>query len=96
MAKKKIAKTLLVGLGGTGNLALKYAKKRFYEMYGDGKPFSEFELPLIEYLALDTSIDDLKLGVGLNLTNQEKLDLIAFLKTLTDHDYITVEYIHIL
>ena len=66
MAKKKIAKTLLVGLGGTGNLALKYAKKRFYEMYGEGKPFSEFELPLIEYLALDTSIDDLKLGVGLN------------------------------
>ena len=64
MAKKKIAKTLLVGLGGTGNLALKYAKKRFYEMYGEGKPFSEFELPLIEYLALDTSIDDLKLGVG--------------------------------
>jgi hypothetical protein len=66
MAKKKIAKTLLVGLGGTGNLALKYAKKRFYEMYGEGKPFSEFELPLIEYLALDTSIDDLKFGVGLN------------------------------
>ena len=66
MGKRKIAKTLLVGLGGTGNLALKFAKKRFYEMYGNDKPFSEFELPLIEYLALDTSIDDLKQGVGSN------------------------------
>jgi hypothetical protein len=66
MGKRKIAKTLLVGLGGTGNLALKFAKKRFYEMYGNDKPFSEFELPLIEYLALDTSIDDLKQGVGTN------------------------------
>ena len=35
MEKKKIVKTLLIGLGGTGNLALKYAKKRFYEMYED-------------------------------------------------------------
>ena len=40
-----------------------------------------------------TTVDPLmkKLGVGLNLTNQEKLDLIAFLKTLTDYDYITTE-----
>ena len=40
-----------------------------------------------------TTIDPLmkKLGVGLNLTNQEKLDLIAFLKTLTDYNYITAE-----
>jgi len=40
-----------------------------------------------------TTVDPLmkKLGVGLNLTNQEKLDLIAFLKTLTDYDYITIE-----
>ncbi|MDG2264407.1 MAG: cytochrome c peroxidase, partial [Flavobacteriales bacterium] len=30
-----------------------------------------------------------KLGVGLQLTNQEKQDLVAFLKTLTDSDFIT-------
>ena len=64
MAKKKIQKTLIVGLGGTGNLALKYAKKRFYEMYGKGESFDKFEFPLIEYLALDTDISDLKKGVG--------------------------------
>jgi len=29
-----------------------------------------------------------KLGVGLQLTNQEKQDLVAFLKTLTDTDFI--------
>jgi len=29
-----------------------------------------------------------KLGVGLQLTNQEKQDLVAFLKTLTDSDFI--------
>ena len=28
-----ITKTLLIGLGGTGNLALKFAKKRFFEIY---------------------------------------------------------------
>ena len=30
-----------------------------------------------------------KLGVGLQLTNQEKQDLVAFLKTLTDTDFIS-------
>jgi cytochrome c peroxidase len=30
-----------------------------------------------------------KLGVGLQLTNQEKQDLVAFLKTLSDSDFIT-------
>ena len=45
--KRKITKTLLIGLGGTGNLALKYAKKRFYEIYGKGETFSEFKLPLV-------------------------------------------------
>ena len=29
-----------------------------------------------------------KIGVGLQLTNQEKLDLIAFLKTLSDQNFI--------
>ena len=29
-----------------------------------------------------------KLGIGLLLTNEEKADLIAFLKTLTDDDYV--------
>jgi len=30
-----------------------------------------------------------KIGVGLQLTNQEKRDLVAFLKTLTDTDFIS-------
>ena len=63
--RRKITKTLFIGLGGTGNLALKYAKKRFYEIYGkEEETFSEFKLPLVEYLALDTDIDDLKKGIG--------------------------------
>ena len=38
-----------------------------------------------------STIDPLmkKLGVGLQLTNQEKQDLIAFLKTLSDIDFIS-------
>lgn len=63
---KKIVKTLLVGLGGTGNKALKYAKKRYYEMYSEGQSIETFDIPLIEYLALDTYEEDLKKGVGEN------------------------------
>jgi len=63
MAKKKISKTLLIGLGGTGNLALKFAKKRFYEIYGNGTEYDKFDIPFIEYLALDTDVEDLKLGI---------------------------------
>jgi hypothetical protein len=29
-----------------------------------------------------------KLGVGLQLSNQEKKDLVAYLKTLTDNEFI--------
>ena len=38
-----------------------------------------------------TTVDPLmkKLGVGLQLSNQEKKDLVAYLKTLTDHEFIT-------
>jgi len=70
MPRIKIAKTLLVGLGGTGNLALKYAKKRFHEMYGAGKSYDDFNLPLIQYLALDTDIADLKKGIDPNIKKE--------------------------
>ena len=70
MPRRKIAKTLLVGLGGTGNLALKYAKKRFHEMYGAGKSYDDFDLPLIQYLALDTDIADLKKGIEPNIKKE--------------------------
>jgi len=46
--------------------------------YDSGGKFSSTVDPLMK-----------KLGIGLNLTNQEKIDLIAFLKTLTDDDYIS-------
>jgi len=38
-----------------------------------------------------TTIDPLmkKLGVGLQLTNQEKIDLVSYLKTLTNQEFIT-------
>ena len=38
-----------------------------------------------------TTVDPLmkKLGVGLQLSNQEKIDLVAYLKTLTDNEFIT-------
>ena len=48
--------------------------------YDSGGHFSSTVDPLMK-----------KLGVGLNLTNQEKSDLIAFLRTFTDYDYITQE-----
>ena len=40
-----------------------------------------------------TTVDPLmkKLGVGLQLSNQEKKDLVAYLKTLTDTDFISVK-----
>ena len=38
-----------------------------------------------------TTVDPLmkKLGVGLQLTNQEKIDLVSYLKTLTDNEFIS-------
>ena len=48
--------------------------------YDSGGHFSSTVDPLMK-----------KLGVGLNLTNQEKSDLIDFLRTFTDYDYITTE-----
>ena len=54
--------------------------EKVIEHYDSGGHFSSTVDPLMK-----------KLGVGLNLTNQEKSDLIAFLKTLTDYDYITSE-----
>ena len=32
-----------------------------------------------------------KIGIGLQLTNQEISDLLAFLKTLSDEDYVSEE-----
>ena len=63
---QKIRKTLFIGLGGTGNLALKFAKKRFYEIYGEGIEPNKFDIPLVQFLALDTDKDDLEMGVGPN------------------------------
>jgi len=54
--------------------------EKVIEHYDSGGHFSSTVDPLMK-----------KLGVGLNLTNQEKSDLISFLKTLTDYDYITAE-----
>ena len=48
------------------------------EHYNSGGKYSSTVDPLMK-----------KLGVGLQLTNQEKQDLVAFLKTLTDIDFIS-------
>ena len=48
------------------------------EHYNSGGEYSSTVDPLMK-----------KLGVGLQLTNQEKQDLVAFLKTLTDTDFIS-------
>jgi len=48
------------------------------EHYNSGGNFSSTVDPLMK-----------KLGVGLQLTNQQKQDLVAFLKTLSDTDFIT-------
>ena len=47
------------------------------EHYNSGGEYSSTVDPLMK-----------KLGVGLQLTNQEKQDLVAFLKTLSDSDFI--------
>ena len=47
------------------------------EHYNSGGKYSSTVDPLMK-----------KLGIGLQLTNQEKQDLIAFLKTLSDSDFI--------
>lgn len=64
---KKIAKTLLIGLGGTGVSTLKYAKKRFFETYANEEEIAagveSFSLPMVEYLAIDTSITELQSGL---------------------------------
>jgi len=48
------------------------------EHYDSGGKYSSTIDPLMK-----------KLGVGLQLTNQEKIDLVAYLKTLTDQEFIT-------
>jgi len=48
------------------------------EHYNSGGKYSSTVDPLMK-----------KIGVGLQLTNQEKQDLIAFLKTLSDSEFIT-------
>ena len=58
----------------------------------DGR-FSTLEEVIDDYNSgghYSSTVDPLmkKLGIGLLLTNQEKADLIAFLKTLTDDDYV--------
>ena len=50
------------------------------EHYNSGGEYSSTIDPLMK-----------KVGVGLQLTNQEKQDLIAFLKTLSDIDFISSE-----
>ncbi|WP_448376979.1 tubulin-like doman-containing protein [Fervidobacterium sp.] len=45
---RKLKRTVLIGLGGTGKKALLHAKKRFLETFGE-------EPPLVKYLLIDTT-----------------------------------------
>ncbi|WP_275973800.1 tubulin-like doman-containing protein [Thermus thermophilus] len=45
---RKLKRTVLIGLGGTGKKALLYTKKRFLETFGE-------EPPLVKYLLIDTT-----------------------------------------
>ena len=49
------------------------------EHYNSGGKYSPTVDPLMK-----------KIGIGLQLTNSEKQDLINFLKALSDYDYINV------
>jgi len=97
--KIKISKTLLIGLGGTGNLALKYAKKRLYEMYGEGESYDKFNIPYIRYLALDTDKEDLQRGItpksklgSLNESEFHHMVVVDPKKLLAATPYITREW----
>ncbi len=48
METKKLKRTVLIGLGGTGKWALLYAKKNFLEAFGE-------EPPLVKFLLIDTT-----------------------------------------
>ncbi|KIQ53824.1 tubulin-like doman-containing protein, partial [Meiothermus taiwanensis] len=48
METKRLKRTVLIGLGGTGKWALLYAKKKFLEAFGE-------EPPLVKYLLIDTT-----------------------------------------
>ena len=90
-----------LGLGKvTGNLSdngkFKTPTLRNIEFSGpymhDGR-FSSLEEVIEHYNSggkYSSTVDPLmkKLGIGLQLTNQEKQDMIAFLKTLSDNNFI--------
>jgi hypothetical protein len=48
METKKLKRTVLIGLGGTGKRALLYAKKKLLEAFGE-------EPPLVKFLLIDTT-----------------------------------------
>lgn len=48
---KNISKTLIVGLGGTGQTVIRELKKKLYEQYGEIPP-------LVRFLAFDTTAED--------------------------------------
>lgn len=48
METKRLKRTVIIGLGGTGKWALLYAKKKFLETFGE-------EPPLVKFLLIDTT-----------------------------------------
>ena len=91
-----------IGLGAISNSQTDYGKFKtptlrnieFTAPYMHDGRFSTLEEVVEHYNSggnYSTTIDPLmkKIGIGLQLTNQEKQDLVAFLKTLSDPDFIT-------
>ena len=67
MAKKKLKRSLFIGLGGTGLKSIVHTKKRFIDTYGEVPP-------MVAFLALDTDDDGINFKID-NHLGTEKISL---------------------
>jgi len=73
MAKKRLKRSLFIGLGGTGAKAIIHTKKRFIDTYGKVPP-------MVAFLAIDTDDDVINFKLDNHLgTEKIKLDTSEFL-----------------
>ena len=70
MAKKKLKRSLFIGLGGTGLKSIVHTKKRFIDTYGEVPP-------MVAFLALDTDDD----GINFKIDNHLGTDKIGLEKS---------------
>lgn len=74
-AKKKLKRSLFIGLGGTGLKSIVHTKKRFYDTYGEIPP-------MVGFLAFDTDSDGINFSIPSHLGDKNiSLEISEFLHT---------------